>query len=141
MRAGDFTRPSANYRVGCWIRGGKALRARAGPIGAAFQRRLSGGGQGWMRMDVAQNCTAATGVNPDGRRSAMRADARLRALVLLAGSVRQSDLGRVIRRSLLDLPVEGGRTVLSMWQASAEALAADAGLDSLPIRVAIDRGA
>jgi hypothetical protein len=66
---------------------------------------------------------------------------RFRALVLLAGSVRPSELGRAINRSLLDLPLEPGRSVLSVWQAHTESLAVAAGLASLPIRVAIDRAA
>jgi len=65
--------------------------------------------------------------------------ARLRAVVLLAGSVRSSDLSRHIDRSLLDLPVEPGQSILALWQGHVDQLAAAAGLPKLALRVIIDR--
>lgn len=64
---------------------------------------------------------------------------RLRALVLLAGSVRPSELMRAVDRSLVDLPVEEGLSVLGAWQREATMLTASLGLETLPIRVIIDR--
>jgi hypothetical protein len=40
---------------------------------------------------------------------------QLAAVVLMAGSVRQTDLGRTAQRALLDLPVLQGRTVGDCW--------------------------
>jgi hypothetical protein len=64
---------------------------------------------------------------------------RLRAVVLLAGSLRPGELGRALDGSLLDLPIEDGLSILDDWQRQAEALAAAAGIDDLPVRVLIDR--
>src|SRR5689334_7181546 len=65
--------------------------------------------------------------------------ARLRAVVLLAGSVRPSQLSRSIGRSLLDLPVDEATTVGSLWHTHGSELAERAGLDALPLRILIDR--
>jgi hypothetical protein len=67
--------------------------------------------------------------------------AHLRAVVLLAGSVRPNDLSVAIDRSRLDLPVDESRTVLSLWQDQIEALANAASLARLPMRVVIDQTA
>lgn len=93
-----------------------------------------------MRADVVEEGTIAA-AEPGWAQSLSAAGARLRALVLLAGSVRPGELGKAINRSLLDLPVEPGRTVLTLWQAAAEALASATGSASLPVRIAIDRSA
>jgi len=63
----------------------------------------------------------------------------IRAVVLLAGSVRPNDLSIAIDRSPLDLPVDDARTVLSLWQEQAEALAESAELPRLPLRIVIDK--
>ncbi|MFN0132408.1 MAG: hypothetical protein ACKVW3_07760 [Phycisphaerales bacterium] len=63
----------------------------------------------------------------------------VRALVVLAGSVRPSDLSRAIDSSLLDLPVVAGATVLSLWIEQARLLAERTNVTSLPMRVVIDQ--
>jgi NDP-sugar pyrophosphorylase family protein len=65
--------------------------------------------------------------------------ARLRAVVLLAGSVRPSQLSRGIGRSLLDLPVDEATSVGSLWHTHGADLAERAGLPALPLRILIDR--
>ena len=55
----------------------------------------------------------------------------LRAVVLLAGAVRPSELGRGAGRSLLDLPIENGRSVLGLWQQRVEGLAQALGIGAL----------
>jgi hypothetical protein len=75
------------------------------------------------------------------RASAATAAPPLRALVLLAGSVRPSHLSKSIGRSLLDLPVDEGLSVLQLWEAEAQRLADAAGLPELPVRVVLDRAA
>lgn len=72
-------------------------------------------------------------------RPGAREATRLRGLLLLAGSVRPSDLSRAIDRSLLDLPVEPGYSLLAAWRDHAAALAGALGLPRLPVRVIIDR--
>lgn len=69
-----------------------------------------------------------------------RLASRLRMLVLLGGSVRASDLSRRIGRPLFELPIDGGRTVISHWRRQAELLAESLGLASLPTRLVIDEG-
>src|SRR5690349_3399112 len=92
-----------------------------------------------MRVGSVEDGSVATVKGPAADASLSALGPRLRALVLLAGSVRPGELGRAIQRSMLDLPFEAGRTVLSMWDEAAAALAEAAGLDSLPVRVSIDR--
>jgi hypothetical protein len=77
----------------------------------------------------------------ESRQSAAGIGRCLRAVVLLAGTIRPSDLGRAIGRSLLDLPVETGRTVLALWQVRVEELAQTYGIQALPMRVVINRDA
>jgi N-acetylglucosaminyldiphosphoundecaprenol N-acetyl-beta-D-mannosaminyltransferase len=64
---------------------------------------------------------------------------RLRALVLLGGSVRQTPLTQSIGRSLLDLPLDEGGSVLNHWLAHADELSRYAGLSGLPVRVLVNR--
>lgn len=79
----------------------------------------------------------------NGRAFAAPASARrmIRAVVLLAGSVRPSDLSTAIDRSLLELPVEPGKTVLSNWQEAVSLVATALSMDRLPLRIVIDRAA
>jgi hypothetical protein len=58
----------------------------------------------------------------------------LRAVVLLAGSVRATELSRSIGRSLLDLPLSATETVLSLWQRHVESLAQSVGNAPLPVQ-------
>jgi len=64
---------------------------------------------------------------------------RVRAVVLLAGSLQQKDLRRAINRPLLELPVEAGRTVLCHWGRQVQQLAEAMDVSSLPMRVMIDQ--
>jgi len=68
--------------------------------------------------------------------------ARLRAVILLTGSVRKSELSQAVDRSLLDLPVDNhGESVLSLWQDHAEDLATRGGLEHLPLRIVLSHTA
>lgn len=62
----------------------------------------------------------------------------LRGLVLLGGGVRQSQLAGAIGRSLLDLPVGNGKTVLTHWLEGAEGLGASLGMARLTVRLLLD---
>jgi mannose-1-phosphate guanylyltransferase len=73
------------------------------------------------------------------RRAQSNGLGRLQALVLLAGSVRPTALLEGIGRSLLDLPIGNGRSLLGEWQAEAVGLGRRAGIAQLPVRVMVDR--
>lgn len=63
----------------------------------------------------------------------------LRGLVLLAGSVRQGQLGAAIGRPVCDLPLEEGVSILEFWRREAAGLADGTSTGTLPIRVMLDR--
>lgn len=74
----------------------------------------------------------------DRSQSAARARLRrLRAVVLLDGSVRKTALSDAIGRSLLELPVEHGRNLFDLWRSDVRALILELGLDTLPTRVIV----
>lgn len=64
---------------------------------------------------------------------------KLRGFVLLGGSVRQTPLGGAIGRSVLDLPVDAGGSILNHWLDQARGVAQIAGLEKLPVRILVDR--
>lgn len=64
---------------------------------------------------------------------------RLRAVVLLSGSVRSRWWSGTMGRSVLDLPVQPGQSVLSHWLDHALGLTAEAGIPRLAISVLVDR--
>lgn len=64
----------------------------------------------------------------------------LRAVVLLAGAVRTRQLHKAIGRSLLDLPVDHGRSVLDEWTQQLTDVSRVYGVSRLPVRVMLDRG-
>ena len=63
---------------------------------------------------------------------------RLRALVLLGGSVRPTALGLCTSRAVLDLPLDGKGSVLTGWLDQAADLARAVGIDKLPVRVMVN---
>jgi len=66
---------------------------------------------------------------------------RLRGLILLGGGVRPTRLGMAVGRSVLDLPVGNGKTVLTRWLDEAAEVAKAQGMDQLPVRLLVDRNA
>jgi N-acetylglucosaminyldiphosphoundecaprenol N-acetyl-beta-D-mannosaminyltransferase len=64
---------------------------------------------------------------------------RLKALVLLGGSVRPSPLVTATGRSILDLPLNADGTLLNSWLAQAEEVSRMAGLERLPVRVLVNQ--
>jgi len=64
---------------------------------------------------------------------------RLRAIVLLGGSVRVNALSTATGRSVLDLPLDEGGSILNFWLGQAAEVARMAGLDHLPVRVMVDQ--
>jgi len=63
---------------------------------------------------------------------------RLRALVLLGGSVRPTALGLASGRSVLDLPLDESGSVLTGWLDQAVDLALAIGIEKLPVRVMVN---
>ncbi len=66
---------------------------------------------------------------------------KLRAMVLLGGSVRSSSLSETCGRSILDLPLDAEGSIFNHWLIEATALARHAYLDKLPVRVMVNRNA
>lgn len=65
---------------------------------------------------------------------------KLRACVLLSGSIRPTDLLKATGRSPLSLPAEPRRSVFALWVQQVEALSAEVGRGPLALRVLVDRG-
>lgn len=82
---------------------------------------------------------------PAGSRQAVRpsspARGQLRGLVLLGGSVRPSPLAAALDRSVLDLPIGQGGTVMTRWLDQAAELARRLRLERLPVRLLVDSNA
>jgi N-acetylglucosaminyldiphosphoundecaprenol N-acetyl-beta-D-mannosaminyltransferase len=64
---------------------------------------------------------------------------RLRALVLLGGSVRPTALGLATGRSVLDLPLDENGSVFNGWLDQAAELCDSLGLGELPVRVMVNQ--
>jgi exopolysaccharide biosynthesis WecB/TagA/CpsF family protein len=62
----------------------------------------------------------------------------IKAVILLGGSVRPTKLTAAIERSILDLPLEDGRSILSHWQDEVGELRQMVGREVLPVRVMVD---
>lgn len=65
--------------------------------------------------------------------------ARLRAVVLLAGSVRPSPLRRAIGRFLLELPITAEHSIMDLWHEQLTQTAERFDLPRIPVRVIVDR--
>ena len=63
---------------------------------------------------------------------------RLRALVLLGGSVRPSPLSIATGRSVLDLPLDEGGSLMNYWLHQAVEVTRMAGIERLPVRVMVN---
>jgi hypothetical protein len=63
----------------------------------------------------------------------------LRGVVLLAGGVGRDRFAHGVSRSVLDLPVDGERTVLDLWVDRLDQFARDYRLPRLRVSVAVDR--
>ena len=64
---------------------------------------------------------------------------RLRALILLGGSVRPTELTTATGRSVLDLPLDESGSIFNHWLAQAAELAQHARLEKLPVRVMVNQ--
>jgi N-acetylglucosaminyldiphosphoundecaprenol N-acetyl-beta-D-mannosaminyltransferase len=77
----------------------------------------------------------------DAAQPALPGRGRLRGLILLGGGVRPTPLGMAIGRSVLDLPLGNGKSVLARWLDEAVEVSRLLGIDHLPVRLLMDRGA
>lgn len=66
---------------------------------------------------------------------------RLRAIVLLGGSVRPSPLSAAAGRSVLDLPLDENGSLLNFWLSQCMEVARVAGHEKLPVRVLVNQAA
>jgi N-acetylglucosaminyldiphosphoundecaprenol N-acetyl-beta-D-mannosaminyltransferase len=69
------------------------------------------------------------------------AASRLRALVLLGGSVRTTELSGAAQRAVLDLPLDHSGSILNHWLNQAAEVARWASLEKLPVRVKVNQNA
>ena len=65
--------------------------------------------------------------------------ARLRAIVLLGGSVRTNAFASAVGRAVLDLPLDESGSILNFWLAQVAEAAHAAKLDRLPVRVMVNQ--
>ncbi|MFA9479115.1 hypothetical protein ACERK3_12555 [Phycisphaerales bacterium AB-hyl4] len=64
---------------------------------------------------------------------------RLRAVILLAGTLRPDAIQQAVSRSLLEMPVDAHRTVQTCWHEHLARLTDHLHLHHLPVRILIDR--
>ena len=67
--------------------------------------------------------------------------ARLRAVILLGGSMRSSSLTEACERSVLDLPLDNEGSIFNHWLYQVSELSRHIGLEKLPVRVMVNRNA
>ena len=129
------------------------LRRETKPLPSLYEPGANGNSNGNGHAVPATNGEAAKPLiapdystpRPIERRLAPRSSTphsrslhRLRAMVLLGGSVRLSALSTQIGRSVLDLPVDDTGSIFNHWLAQAAELARHAGLEQLPVRMMVN---
>lgn len=62
----------------------------------------------------------------------------IRAVILLSGYVRPTELCAGLQRSVLDLPIDSKRSVLGVWADQATMLAQALGVKRLPVRILVN---
>ena len=77
--------------------------------------------------------------SPAARHAGLKTLSGVRAVVMLAGSVRANQLRKATGRSPLEMPVSSNRTVLDEWREQLTAVAEQAGLRELPVRIMVDQ--
>jgi len=91
-----------------------------------------------MLFRIADQGVAQIGFEQEFRRLGHRLS-NLRAVVLLAGSVRANLLRKATGRSALEMPVSNGRSVLDCWREQLVTMAEQLGIENLPVRVMVDQ--
>jgi len=113
---------------------------------ARLRRQMTVQPQEVQRMESDENPQANATMDTltiptHARLGTTSADNQLRSLILLAGSVRPTQLAATIQRSILDLPTGKGGTVLTNWLEQADGVAQMLGMDRLAVRVMVDASA
>jgi N-acetylglucosaminyldiphosphoundecaprenol N-acetyl-beta-D-mannosaminyltransferase len=112
---------------------GQGVQTPVAPVQGMGTRRNAG-----LRRGVRH--TVDTGALPAASTSTSnRSLNKIRALVLLGGSVRSSTLADSVGRSVLDLPLDDNGSIFNHWLSHAADLARHAGLEQLPVRVMVNR--
>lgn len=106
----------------------------ARPLAGPRRRRLARSAE---RSSEGLSLNTSTPISACASRSLHR----LRAMVLLGGSVRATPLATSVARSVLDLPLDDSGSILNHWLQHAADLARHAGLPNLPVRVMVNRDA
>lgn len=110
----------------------------------AFDGLTGSAGGATAVLEAPAAAVAAPAVQRSARLSGRTADQiypRLRAMILLGGSVRPSPLSAATGRSVLDLPLDTNESILNFWLAQAGEVAKLAGLEKLPVRVLVNQAA
>jgi hypothetical protein len=92
-----------------------------------------------MLFRIAEPGTKPTSTPPGLSRMGHRLS-ELRAVVLLAGSVRANQLRKATGRAALQMPVSDSRSVLDCWREQLVTMAEQLGITNLPVRVMVDQG-
>jgi N-acetylglucosaminyldiphosphoundecaprenol N-acetyl-beta-D-mannosaminyltransferase len=129
------------------FRGGGRNAQPEAPLGAADPRAdtdAPAGGRfatldAFDRALPASVPTASAPTNIPAAKDEVRSLSRLKALVLLGGSVRPTALGLATGRSVLDLPLDENGSVFNGWLDQAAELKRELGLDELPVRVMVNQ--
>lgn len=66
---------------------------------------------------------------------------RLRAVILLSGTLRVTPFGQAVARSHLDLPLDADQSILAGWRTAAHNLAERCGLNAIALRVLLNQRA
>lgn len=95
----------------------------------------------WLSTPTLRPASVRPEADPAPGSSAARYSHGLRAVILLAGSVRETIFGTEIGRSILDLPVGEGRSVLDLWSEAVSGLGGAGPDGRLALRVLVNDGA
>jgi hypothetical protein len=90
-------------------------------------------------VPVREPLTPATARRPAGGRVSAWRPSQLRAIILLGGTVRNGGFATGVKRSLLDLPIGGGITLLEHWGAEVAELSRHLDLPTIQVRLMIGR--
>lgn len=78
---------------------------------------------------------------PDGTIVPTERLKQIRAVVILGGSVRQTNLAKGLQRSVLNLPIENEFSVIDQWTDGLQRLCTLIGRDSLDVRIIVNKQA
>jgi N-acetylglucosaminyldiphosphoundecaprenol N-acetyl-beta-D-mannosaminyltransferase len=110
----------------------------ANPEATAVSGTSSAGSNGMPSGLTPLSATAPRTTRVSGEHSVEQILQRLKAMILLGGSVRPSPLSAATGRSVLDLPLDENGSLMNYWLAQAQDVAKLAGQERLPVRVLVN---